>query len=71
LIRSVTARPISTLMIPAKQARKKMKICWLLRLADIAFSSSDMSCANAPLSEPPSHQSLIAVQYGWSISNAT
>ncbi len=48
-----------------------MKICWLFSAADIAFSSSDMSCARAPLSEPPSHQSLIAVQYGWSISKAT
>ncbi len=51
-----------TLTIPAKAARKKMKICWLLRLAPrLAWSTFPArSFANVP----PSHQSLIACQYG-------
>jgi hypothetical protein len=58
-------------MMPAKQARKKMKICWLFRLAPMTSCAGSTSCAKAPLSAPPSHQSLTAVQYGWSISKAT
>jgi hypothetical protein len=43
-------------MIPAKQARKKMKICWLFRPGATAGSAV---CARSLASVPPSHQSLI------------
>ena len=55
-------------MIPAKQARKKMKICWLFSPGATAGSAV---CARSPASVPPSHQSLIACQYGLATSKAT
>jgi hypothetical protein len=68
LMRSVTAMPIRTLMMPAKHARKKMKICWLLSPGATAGS---VVCASEPLSPPPSHQSLTDCQYGSGTSKAT
>jgi hypothetical protein len=50
---------MSTLMIPAKHARKKMKICWLFSPGAAAGSAV---CARSVASVPPSHQSLIACQ---------
>ena len=46
-----------------------MKICWLFRFAPMLAGST--FCANSFENVPPSHQSLIACQYGLSISNAT
>ena len=67
-MRSVTARWSSTLTMPANDARKKMKICWLFSPGATAGSES---CANMPVSDPPSHQSLIDWRYGSATSKAT
>ena len=55
-------------MMPAKQARKKMKIWNVFRPGATAGS---VSCASAPDSDPPSHQSSIDCQYGFSTPKAT